>query len=276
MSAVRIGSAAALLPVMPAPSRGRRSPALALVALLLLAPPLLGGCAFDMAPGATGAAKDEDAALRLAERTEQAGDYATALQLYQDLQAQQPARYEVLLGLGRSFAGLDMNVRAEQAFRAALAQQPASRDALYGLGKALYRQDRLAEAEQAFRQTLQADPGYLPAHSALGASLDRQGRHADAQAAYQAGLAIDPTNLALLNNYGLSLALSGQHEQAIRLLRELVNDPKATPRVRQNLALAYGLAGQFEAAATVAAVDLPQGAVAGNIDFYRAALDSLR
>src|SRR5690606_636257 len=116
----------------------------------------------------------------------------------------------------------------------------ASRDALYGLGKALYRQGRLTEAEQAFRQTIQADPGYLPAHSALGAALDLQGRHADAQQAYQAGLAIDPTNLALLNNLGLSLALSGEHERAIQLLRELVNDPNATPRVRQNLALAYG------------------------------------
>ena len=273
MSAVRVGSAA-LPPVLSAAAwrralSRRRFPALALCLLL-------GACAVDRAPGETGAAKDAEATLRLAERTEAAGDYATALQLYQDLQANDPSRFEILAGLGRSFAGLAMHGRAEQAFRAALVQQPADRDALYGLGKALYHQDRLAEAEQAFRQVLAADPGYLPAYSALGAALDRQGRHADAQRAYESGLAIDPTNLALLNNLGLSLALSGEHGRAIGLLKELVNDPSATPRVRQNLALAYGLAGQFEAAAAISAIDLPEGEVASNLAFYRLAMESLR
>lgn len=275
MRALRVGSAAPSPLQHPAKSRDARSGArrLALFLALTLA---LGACAFDQPPGKTGAAGNSEATLRLAERTEEAGDYTTALKLYQDLQAVEPTRLEVLLGLGRSFAGLQMHSRAEQAFRAALTQAPGNRDALYGLGKSLYHQDRLPEAEAAFRQTLQADPKFLPAYSALGASLDRQSKHKEAQQAYQDGLALDPTNLALLNNLGLSLALSGDYQRSIALLKELVNDPHATPRIRQNLALAYGLSGNFEAAAAIAAIDLPEGQVAGNVDFYRMAMESLR
>ncbi len=276
MHGVRVGSAAqpsvlsSLSNLVVAARPLRRAGQAVLLALVLA------GCAVDRPPGKNGAAGDSAATLRLAERTEEAGDYSTALKLYQDLQTVEPTKPAVLLGLGRSFAGLDMNGRAEQAFRAALAQAPGDRDALYGLGKALYHQDRLAEAEDAFRQTLQSDASYLPAYSALGASLDRQGKHDQAQQAYQDGLSRDPTNLALLNNLGLSLALSGQYDRAIQLLKELVNDPHATPRIRQNLALAYGLSGNFEAAAAIAAIDLPEGQVASNIDFYRLAIDSLR
>ena len=97
-----------------------------------------------------------------------------------------------------------------------------------------------------------------------------------AQGVYETGLTHDPTNLSLLNNLGLSLALSGQHDRAISLLSELVNDPSATPQIRQNLALAYGLAGNFEAARAVGAIDLPPGAVESNVNFYKFALESLR
>lgn len=232
---------------------------------------LLAGCA-ETATTSGGEAANK---LDLAERTEKAGDYITALKLYEDLRASYPDDPVILTGLGRTLAGLEMHNRAEQAFIAALAIDPNSAEAHYGLGKTLYRQSRLPEAEASFRQALTLDPERTQTYGALGATLDRQRRHEEAQTVYQEGLKRDPTSFALLNNLGLSYSLSGQHERGIQILRELVNDPRANPRVRQNLALAYGLAGQYEAATAVGAIDLPPDEVARNIDFYRLAIESL-
>jgi len=211
----------------------------------------------------------QDQALRVAERTNEAGDYATALKLFQDLQAEGLRTPEVMAGLGRSFAGLGMQARAEQSFRAALAQDPGDPALTYELAKTLYRQDRTAEAEVLFRQALTADPDLIRAYAALGATLDRQERYDEAQAVYAQGLQRDPTDLGLLNNLALSYALAGDYDSAIRLLTELVKDPSAGPQVRQNLALVYGLAGRFGAAAATASVDLTPEEVERNLAFYR-------
>lgn len=131
--------------------------------------------------------------------------------------------------------------------------------------------ERLSEALAAYDELLTSNPQDIRALDGRGVVLDLMGRHTEAQEAYRAGLSVHPDALATRNNLGLSLVLSGDVSAAIALLRAVASHPDATARHRQNLALAYGLAGHEEAAAAVAAVDLDQQAVAGNLEYYRTA-----
>jgi len=238
---------------------------------------LLAGCAGDPLVGAVRAdrgattasahAGQVEAVMRVAARTAESGDWATAASLYRRAHALDTTRLAPLLGLGDSLARLGAQDEAAQAYRAALALAPEDVTALRGLGNALVALDEPTLAIPHLERALdRADDPRL--YKSLGVAYDMQGDHAAAQAYYRTGLNVAPGDVGLLNNLGLSLALSGDHREAISLLERVVATPTAGSRQRQNLALAYGLAGHMEEAAQVARRDLDEQAVRNNLAYY--------
>lgn len=238
---------------------------------------LLAGCAGDPlidsvradrgATTATAHAGQVEAVMRVAARTAEAGDWATAASLYRRAHALDTSRLEPLLGLGEALARLDAQDDAAETYRAALALAPDDVTALRGLGNALVALDEPTLAIPHLERALdRSDDPRL--YKSLGVAYDMQGSHAAAQAYYRTGLAVAPGDVGLLNNLGLSLSLSGDHREAIAVLERVVAAPSSGIRQRQNLALAYGLAGHMEEAAQVARRDLDEAAVNNNLAYY--------
>lgn len=172
--------------------------------------------------------------VRVGDTTREAGDLASAMQLYQRAADMNADWSEPYLKIGET-----------------------------ALSAGLY-----PKALVAFEEAARIAPTDNNGHNGAGVSLDLMGRHEDAQERYITGMEQAPDNVPLKNNLGLSLALIGEYSEAIEILREIANLPDASARTRLNLALVYGLAGYIEEAKKMAAIDLDEAQVANNVAFY--------
>jgi Flp pilus assembly protein TadD len=211
----------------------------------------------------------ESATVRVAARAAQGGDYETAATLYRRAYDTNPKSVEALVGLGRSYAGLGQNVRAEHALAQAAVRSPRDPKVLLELARVQIAAGRPEAALTHLQQAASRAPRDLEVITAQAIALDALNRHTEAQSIYRHGLALDPTNFALLSNLGLSLGLSGQAEQGIPILRELVRDREASAQTRGNLALLYGVSGREREARALLAPDLGAAEIDENISYYR-------
>lgn len=69
---------------------------------------------------------------------------------------------------------------------------------------------------------------------------------------------------------GLATALAGDPAGAVAMLTQVARSSDATPKIRQNLALSLALAGEWQAARTVAAVDLSPADVDARMEQWAA------
>lgn len=113
-------------------------------------------------------------------------DYAASLQLYQQLQAEDPESARIQLNMGLSYASLDRLPEAEPYFVRAIeleqargAAPPAS--AFYHLGRLRLQEGKLAEAEADFRRATQLRPYIAGYRMALAGVLQREGKEKEAQ-----------------------------------------------------------------------------------------------
>lgn len=265
--------------VQRTPIERRKAAARSSTALALVAALALGGCATGATTGPNAqttmpqkvqAQNSLQAMLRLAARTEGAGNLGAARQIYANAAKEYPEAPAAHLGLARLTYKAGQPRAAAEYYRTALRYAPNSAEARYGLGKALLADDRPEAAIEQFDRLLARDDSDHRPYLTKGVALDLLGRHAEAQRVYHAGLEIAPRNVALRNNLGLSLALSNEHKEAMRVLEDAARDPKATARTRQNLALVYGLAGEMDDAKMAGRDDLNPAAVERNLAYYQA------
>jgi TolA-binding protein len=93
-------------------------------------------------------------ALRAAVALEDAGKYADAARVYQEILAQHPDSLLAWTNLGNAEVQLGNRTEAENAYRKALAIDPSSRDALNNLAWQLYEAKRYDEAESLARKAV--------------------------------------------------------------------------------------------------------------------------
>lgn len=208
------------------------------------------------------------ATLRIADAARDAGDYATAINLYRRAASMTGRGPEPLIGLGLALIEVRSFNEAVVAYRDALSIAPNNVDAHRGLGNAFVFLDQLPAAREQFEAALRLTPGDARLHNSHGVVLDMAGDHRAAQDAYGRSLAIQPNNLTVRNNLGLSYALAGNFDQAIATFMAVVTHPEVNARHRQNFALVYGLAGDDQSAARLARMDLEEQDVQRNLAYY--------
>jgi Flp pilus assembly protein TadD len=239
----------------------------------------LGGCAttgkqYAAAPHRP-AAKEKpldvgkEARLRVARSFQDAGDYASALRLYQQAIAEDPKNVEALVGIGGLYAKLKAFDAARQSFDQALAAAPNNGEALAGMGQVLINQGDAEAALDYFTRAAAADPKNPRVFNGLGLANDLLGHHEEAQVSYGRGLDHAAGDRALLNNLALSFMLSKNYETAIRILSGLATADQAGEDSRQNLAMAYGLSGDFASAEKLLALDLTPDQIKGRLYYFR-------
>jgi Flp pilus assembly protein TadD len=213
---------------------------------------------------------DSSSALRLARATRQAGDIASALQLYRNIVATTSADPEILVEFGDVQLQAGSPDDAIDTYSRVGARSSARLGALLGLTRAYLD---LGDPTKALGFADEAQ-GIAPQDARVlvdrGVALDTLKRHADAQACYRAVLVTAPRHVAARNNLALSLALTGHYDEAIALMAPLVRSTTATPKERENMAVIYGLMGDADRAALLSRVDLDAGTTEANLAFLAA------
>ncbi|MDY0883299.1 tetratricopeptide repeat protein [Dongia soli] len=211
-----------------------------------------------------------DVTLRQAAADAEAGyKYSEAANHYTTLLQRYPDDETILLALARNFRFAGSPQQAIQVVNARITKVGVKPPLLVELGKDYLAADQLNLAIPALNQAKGLTRDDWGIYSALGVAYDYQGQYALAQEAYQAGLKLAPANSDLLNNYALSLAQSGQLDMAISTLQQAVNQPSASPQMRQNLALLLAFKGDKDGATRLIRMDLPDDMARNNINYYQ-------
>jgi len=227
-----------------------------------------GKAAVETRKEAEAAVADNDVALKLARAAGEAGDMASAVNLYKSVIATRPGDDAVLVELGEAQLGTGAVDDAIETFGKVRAKSPAQLGAMLGLERAHLM---LREPDKALTYAdgaITLAPNDKRAQIGRGVALDMLARHGEAQACYRKAIAIDPHDIAARSDLALSLALTGQFDEAVRIMTPIARDPAATPRLRQNLALIYGLKGDAPAARTISRVDLDSALTDANLRFF--------
>lgn len=244
-------------------------PVARVLAPLLVAAPLLTGCAdLGLSSGSGSHPIPVAETIRMGNATLAGGDPVTAIALFERALQGQPDNYDAQLGLAAAQLRADRSDTAQLSYDKAAALRPDAVEPPLALGRIALRQRRLTEAETRYTQAKAlAAPDDTRPLVGLGATFDLAGKRAEAQRCYRQALAIRPDDDAS-NNLALSLALGGNPREAVGILIDIVQKPGAPPQTRHNLALAYGLMGNMAAAENVLAGSLPPEAIRNDLRYY--------
>jgi Flp pilus assembly protein TadD len=105
--------------------------------------------------------------------------------------------------------------------------------------------------------------------SARGTVMAKQGKYADAIPLYERALTLTPNNPTVMNNLAMAYAMTGDPKKAEGILRQALEAPSATPKVRENLALVLGLQGRYDESKAIASGVLNSDAASSNANYLK-------
>lgn len=108
-----------------------------------------------------------------------------------------------------------------------LAAQPDHAGALNNMGSALIDEGRYLEGEQYYRRCLSIDPGFVEAHRNLGEVLRIRGFFADSEVSLRRAIKLKPNDLDAHSSLGMTLIYRGRIHQAKGRFAKVL---KSTPR----------------------------------------------
>jgi Flp pilus assembly protein TadD len=190
--------------------------------------------------------------MKMAESFRVAGDYTSAVRLYQRAATENPKHIESRVALGQVYERLGAMDGAAIYYQQALDLDKNNMDANLGLGQILVKQNRPEEAIKYLEDIAAKSPTNYRIYSSIGLAYDLQGMHEQAQLSYGKGLSIKPDHISLLNNLALSFAIDEEYPPAIQLLSKALNLDYSQTIAQQNLIMVYALSGEEEAARTMA------------------------
>jgi Flp pilus assembly protein TadD len=198
------------------------------------------------------------------------GDLAEATRYWQEKFESNPSDRAAGINLARHLRASGRAAEAVGPMRQLSIAYPGDAGVMRELGKTLAASGSLDDALRVLDQVIAKNSADWQLHSIRGTVLDQMDRGEEAQTAYQAALQIAPGEPDVLSNLGLSYALGGDLTRAEQVLRQALDHPRATAKVRENLALVLGLQGRFEEAEQIAAAGQMQpAAVASNTAYLR-------
>jgi len=129
-----------------------------------------------------------------------------------------PRTVEAYLGLGRSYADIGAEDKAEWAYRSAIGIKPNDARAYQVYSEMLSRQGRFGELREIGRQLIQLDPQGINGYTALGRASFISGQFTAAIAAYREVIRREPTASAYVE-IGASLYYLGRYRAAAQTFR---------------------------------------------------------
>lgn len=214
--------------------------------------------------------KDLVASLaEVANKSEQAGDYKTAANMYQSLTRRAPNSIDIALAYARN-SRLNGDPNAAAVFLDEFMTRHSPTTLLLAeKGRALLATGDSLGALNALKKASKKSPDNWRILSAKGIAHDSLKQYDAAQKSYENALKLSPNNPDVTNNLALSLAHSGRLEEAISLMEQLAFSFNATAQHRQNLALLKALSGDLEEARILTEQDLSPRDAANNMEFYK-------
>jgi len=202
--------------------------------------------------------------------SDQNGNIAEATRYWREKFESDPSDKSAGINLARHLRASGRAGEAVGPMRELSSRYPQDATVMSELGKTLAASGSLDDALRILEQASSTDDSNWKLHSVRGTVLDQMSRSDEAQAAYQTALQIAPGEPSILSNIGLSYALSGDLVRAEHALRQAIDHPRATGKVRENLVLVLGLQGRFEEAEQLAAEgQMAPAAVASNTTYLR-------
>lgn len=143
------------------------------------------------------------------------GDYATALETFQQASAQAPQNHEVLYGLGSVCHNMESYEEAVEYLNQALAVKPNYILALAKRGLACKELKETQKAEADFKQAIALTPEDAEDWRGRGIALGKLGRYEDAVAAFGKAIEINPNDYSAWRDRGYMLNELERHEDAL-------------------------------------------------------------
>ncbi|MES2985104.1 MAG: tetratricopeptide repeat protein [Pseudomonadota bacterium] len=216
-----------------------------------------------------------DTQEQMAKEAAQGGDYKRAAQNYQLLvdgnkgTPEQVLRYK--LGWADSLRRAGDYETALAMFEELHLQNPTNVDMAEGRGLTLMATGKVADAGRAFSEVIEQDPKRWRSLNALGILFVTKNMVPEAMAYYTEALAQSPDNPAILNNVGLSQAVDHNYPRAIEALQQAARVSKMPSQKKQidlNLAMVYGVSGDLETARDIASRYYEGPALDNNLGLY--------
>ena len=164
-----------------------------------------------------------------------AGQVRQAHDVYQQILAQEPTRFEALYQLGMIALQNASYQAAATLFYRASQSRPAEPLAHFYLAAALLEMAQSAPALEALDRATALKPDFSEAHYNRGIALIRLGRRQEALASFDQVLAIDPAHLSARTSKGTLLRDLGQHDAGLKILEQAFHSAPANPFVNFNL-----------------------------------------
>jgi tetratricopeptide (TPR) repeat protein len=193
----------------------------------------------------------------------QAGNYADAARLFEQAEAEAPAKSDALLFAAKSYSHLQRFPKADDTLRRYIANNPSSADGLYLLGYNLHRENKPKESLEIYTQAARIlpptgddlkivaldyvllndtpeavhwleravalDPGNKEAWYFLGRGYYTQSRIPQAREAFEKVLEIDPRDSKAENNLGLIYESAAKPDEALAAYRKAIDWQQNNP-----------------------------------------------
>src|SRR5262245_49137492 len=187
-----------------------------------------------------------------AKTAKDAGNYDTALAMFQEILAENPTIATAHLGIGDIYIVKKDYEKAEPHFSLAAKLEPRNFDAQYGHGLALQMLNRLVEAVRAYHRALTIDPDSIKANLNLAITYLQMNEAQSAVTFAEKAVSIDPANGPARINLGAAYEKVGRNKDAIdqyTAAMELVED---TPQLMLNLINVLAAEKRYQEAANTA------------------------
>jgi Flp pilus assembly protein TadD/mono/diheme cytochrome c family protein len=195
------------------------------------------------------APNDPVALYNLASATNELGNPAEAIPLYNRILERNPTDSRTLTALGAALSTSGDWQHAATSLLQALAINPQQDDARFDLANLYLTHNQLPQAQQQFRDLIGHTPNDAAAHSGLAITLLHQDQLAEARAEFGRALSIDPANRPAVEGLGELALRQGDPHEAIGKFEQAIT-LSDDPDTRQQLALAFAQTGQLGDAAT--------------------------
>ena len=199
-----------------------------------------------------------DELLQNASAAFRGGQPESALALYKQALASDPANFTALYMSGAILLQGGKPAEAEAFLRNAIRAKPDAAEAHNNLGLALTRLGQFTPAIASFRDALGIRPHYTNALLNLGNALRRAGQLPDAIEAYESAIALSPDDADIHYNLAGALESLGEFEKAIASYRIAISKRANFPQACNNLGNALATVGAFDDARTAYSAAIAQ------------------
>ncbi len=187
-----------------------------------------------------------------ATQARRAGDYQTAMRLFEEILRDNPNLPAGYVGIGETLLAQGDPKAAEAAFRQALRVSPDSFEANLGLGRALHRQSRLVDAIASYHRALVIDPDSALANISMALAYLQMDNAAGAVPFAERAVKLDPKNGPARVNLGVAYERLNRLDDAIVQYETSLELIDPTPQILRNLLNAYASAQRYKEAANTA------------------------